>query len=256
MNRNEERNMDVELVEVSHLDLEVEGIEIFSNTSFSIKKNRGYLITGPNEEANLVLLKIIGGIVSPQSVLPGQRGRVLFLGTDIYEDPEGEIRKIKKKIAFVFREGTMISNLTVRENMLLPFRFHSPDDDCAAALKKVEADFHFFGIPDVLDKRPDLVSYRIKKKLAYIRASLQEPELILLEKPMFNLEEEDCLQVLHYLENLKKNGMTFIIASRYQLILETLIDEAIVLEEGKMPAIIGKTHKEFTDLSRFTTVRS
>jgi phospholipid/cholesterol/gamma-HCH transport system ATP-binding protein len=248
--------MDVELVVVSHLDLEVEGIEIFSNTSFSIKKHRGYLITGPNEEVNLVLLKVIGGILPPQSVHPGQQGRVFFLGTDIYEDHEKEIRKIKKKIAFVFCEGTMISNLTVRENMLLPFRFHYPDDNCAAAVEKIEADLHFFGIPDVLDKRPDLVSYRIKKKLAYIRAALQEPEVILLEKPMFNLEEEDRLQVLHYLENLKKNGMTFIIASRYQLILETLIDEAIVLEVGKMPDIIGKTHKEFADLSRFTTVRS
>jgi len=256
MNRNEDRNMDVELVEVSHLDLVVEGIEIFSDRSFSIKKHRGYLITGPNEEANLLLLKIIGGIVPPRSVHPRQRGRVFFLGTDIYEDHEKEIRKIKKKIAFVFCEGTMISNLTVRENMLLPFRFHCPDDNCAGAVEKIAADLHFFGIPDVLDKRPDLVSYRIKKKLAYIRAVLQEPEVILLEKPMFNLEEEDRLQVLHYLENLKKNGMTFIIASRYQLILETLIDEAIVLDEGKMPDIISKTHKEFADLSRFTTVRS
>jgi phospholipid/cholesterol/gamma-HCH transport system ATP-binding protein len=247
--------MDVELVEVSHLDLEVEGIEIFSDSSFSIKKHRGYLITGPNEEANLVLLKIIGGVVPPRSVHPGQRGRVRFLGTDIYEDSEKEIRKIKKKIAFVFREGTMISNLTIRENMLLPFRFHCPDDNCEEVIEKIEADFHFFDIPDVLDKRPELVSYCLKKKLAYIRASLQEPELILVEKPMFNLDEEDRQQVLHYLENLKKKGMTFIIASRYQLILETLIDEAIVLDEGKMPNIIGKTHKEFANLSRFTTVR-
>jgi ABC-type multidrug transport system ATPase subunit len=248
--------MDVELVEVSHLDLEVEGMEIFSNSSFSIKKHRGYLITGPNEEANLLLLKTIGGILPPQSLHPHQRGQVLFLGTNLYEDHEKEIRKMKKKIAFVFREGTMISNLTVRENMLLPFQFHCPDDDCGGALERVEADFHYFSIPDILDKRPDLVSYCLKKKLSFIRASLQEPELILLEKPMFNLEEEDRLQVLHYLENLKKNGITFIIASRYQLILETLIDEAIVLEAGKMPNIIGKTHTEFAHLSRFTTVRS
>ena len=248
--------MDVELVEVRHLDLEVEGIEFFSDMSFSIKKNRGYLITGPNEEANLVLLKIIGGLVPPQSVQPHQRGQVLFLGTDIYDRREREIKEVKKRIAFVFREGTMISNLTLRENMLLPFRFHCPDDNCGEALEKIEAGSQFFGIPDVLDKRPELVSYRLKKKLAYIRASLQEPDLILLEKPMFNLDEEDRHQVLRYLENLKKNGMTFIIASRYQLILETLIDEAIVLEEGKMPNIVGKTHKEFAELSRFTTVRS
>lgn len=256
MNRNEDRNKDEELIVVSHLDLEIEGIEIFSDTSFSIRKHRGYLITGPNEEVNLVLLKIIGGIVPPHSVHPRQQGRIFFLGTDIYEDHEKEIREIKKKIAFVFSEGTMISNLTVRENMLLPFRFHCPDNNCEGAIERMEADLHFFGIPDVLDKRPDLVSYRIKKKLAYIRAVLQEPELILVEKPMFNLEEEDRLLVLHYLENLKKNGVTLIIASRFQLILDTLIDEAVVLEEGKMPAVIGKTHKEFADLSRFTTVRS
>jgi len=256
MNRSEDRNKDAELVVVSHLDLEVEGIEIFSNTSFSIKQHRGYLITGPNEEVNLVLLKIIGGIVPPHSVHPGQQGRIFFLGTDIYEDHEKEITKIKKKIAFVFSEGTMISNLTIKENILLPFRFHCSDDNCGGAIEKIEADLHFFGIPDVLDKRPDLVSYRIKKKLAYIRAALQEPELILVEKPMFNLEEEDRIQVLHYLENLKKNGVTLIIASRFQLILDTLIDEAIVVEVGKMPDIISKTHKEFPDLSRFTTVRS
>jgi len=248
--------MEVELVEVSHLDLVAEGIEIFSDTSFSIKKHRGYLLTGSYEEAGILLLKIIGGILSPGAVHPGQRGRVLFRGTDIYEDHEREIRKIKKKIAFVFCEGTMISNLTVRENLLLPFRFHCPDENCAAALERVEADFHFFGIPGVLDIRPDLVSYRIKKKLAFIRAALQEPELMLLEKPMFNLEQEDRLLVLRYLDNLKKNGVTLIIASRFQSVLDTLIDEAIVLEEGKMPAVIGKTHKEFADLYRFTTERS
>ena len=256
MNRDENRNKDVELVEVSHLDLEVEGVEIFSDTGFSIKKNRGYLVTGPHEEANILLLKIIGGILAPRSLRSKQPARVLCLGTDIYEDSEREIKKIKKKIAFVFREGTMISNLTVRENMLLPFRFHCPDQSCSVALEKVKADFDYFGIPDLLDKRPDLVSYCQKKKLSFIRASLQKPELMLLEKPMFNLDEEDRQQVLHYLKNLKKNGMTLIVASRSRLILDTLIDEAIVLEKGKIPAVIDKTHEAFTGLSRFTSVRS
>jgi ABC-type lipoprotein export system ATPase subunit len=251
MNRKEDRNIDVELVEVRHLDLEVEGTAIFSDTGFSLEKQRGYLVTGPNEEANVLLLKIIGGLLPPGSHHYHQHGQVFFRGIDIYEGSEGEIIEVKKKIAFVFREGTMISNLTIRENLLLPFQFHCPDDDCAAAMEKVEADFNYFGIPDVLDKRPDLVSYCQKKKLAFIRASLQRPELVLVEKPMFNLDEEDRQQVLHYLENLRKNGITLIIASRSKLILETLIDVAIVLEEGKTPRMIGKTHNEFTHLSRF-----
>lgn len=258
MNRSEdrERNMDLKLMEVCHLDLSVEGNEIFSDTGFSLQKHRGYLIVGPDEDANVLLLKTIGGLVPPRSHHKNRQGQVFFQGIDMYEGSEQEIKEVKKKIAFVFREGTMISNLTVRENLLLPFLFHCPSEECSTALEKLEKDFKYFGIPDVYDKRPDLISYCLKKKLAFIRASLQRPELILIEKPMFNLEEEDRDQVIEYFVRLKKEGITFIIVSRSQAILETLIDEAIVLEEGKTPTFIGKSHKEFTGLSRFTSKRS
>jgi ABC-type lipoprotein export system ATPase subunit len=256
INQNEYPYRDRELLKACHLYLEVEGVEIFSDADFSFEKEMGYLITGPNEDANLDMLKVIGGIIPPCSLNGKPHSQILYRGTDMYEGPESDIKKMKRKIAFVFREGTMVSNLNIRENLLLPFQFHCPDDNCNIAMEKLETDFHFFGIPDILDKRPDLVSYSVKKKISYIRASLQEPELLLLERPMFNLDREDQQQVLLYLENMKKKGMTFIIASRSQLILDTLIDAAIVLEPGTPPNIIGKTQKEFANLSRFTSVRS
>jgi energy-coupling factor transporter ATP-binding protein EcfA2 len=78
--------------------------------------------------------------------------------------------------------------------------------------------------------------------------------LILMEKPMFNLEEEDREQVFHYLGNLKKKGVTFIMVSHFQLLLETLIDEAIVLGEGNAAKMIAKSDREFAELSRYTAV--
>lgn len=255
-NRDSNRDSTGELLTVQHLYLEAEGFAKGAVLDFSIKRERVYLVTGPNDEANVLLLKIMGGLLPPRSPGPNQPGRVFFQGTDLYEGSDYEIKQAKKKIAFVFRDGTMISNLTIKENLLLPCQYHYPERDCTAVMADLERDFRFFHLPDVLDKRPDLVSYGVKKKLAFIRASLQEPELMLVEKPMFNLEEEDREQVFHYLADLKKKGVAFIMVSHFQSLIEPLIDEAIVLAEGKVPKMIAKSDTAFAALSRFAAMRS
>jgi ABC-type lipoprotein export system ATPase subunit len=246
--------MDVELVKVSHLNLSVDGIRICADTNLYLKKHRGYLIAGPIEKANVFLLNVIGGIHPPQ--YHHQQAQVLFQGLDMYESSESVINEIKKKIAFVFCEGTLISNLTIKENLFLPLQFHYSGYDDTAVMEKIYHDFDYFGIPDVLEKRPAEISYDVRKKLAFIRASLQEPELILMDKPLFNLDEYERDQVIRYLENLKSRGITFTIFSRCVSILEPLIDEAILLEEGKHPTVIAKNDHNFTNLSRFWFLRS
>jgi ABC-type lipoprotein export system ATPase subunit len=246
--------MDVELVKVSHLNLGADGIRICEDTNLSLEKHRGYLIAGPIEKANVFLLNVIGGIQPPQ--YHHQQARVLFQGLDMYESGERVIKEIKKKIAFVFCEGTLVSNLTIKENLLLPLRYHYPGFDDAAVMEKINGDFNYFGIPDVLEKRPAEISYDVRKKLAFIRVSLQEPELILMDKPFFNLDEHERDRVIRYLENLKSKGITFIIFSRCVSVLEPLIDKAILLEEGKHPTIIAKNDREFENLSRFRFLRS
>ena len=246
------------LLEISGLSLAVDGGDYFPDSSFFLRHNRGYLITGPDEEANIELLNILGGIYAPLPPLSSRCyrcPRVLFRGIDLYDGSERELKEARKYIAFVFRDGTMISNLNIKENLLLPFQYHFPAKEFSNALEKIETDFKFFGIPAILDKRPDLVSYGIKKKLAFIRAALQEPDVLLVEKPMFNLDEEDRDQVVLYLEHLKKTGTSLVIASRSQAVLDSLIDEAILLEKGKGPAFITRDHPDFARLSRFIFLR-
>lgn len=241
------------MVKISHLNLGVDGVQICPDTNLSLEKHRGYLIAGPIEKANVFLLNVIGGIQPPQ--YHHQQARVFFQGLDMYESRESVIKEIKKKIAFVFCEGTLISNLTVKENLLLPLQYHYPGYDDAAVMEKINGDFNYFGIPDVLEKRPAEISHDVRKKLAFIRASLQEPELIVMNKPLFNLEEHERDQVAQYLENLKSKGITFTIFSRCVSVLEPLIDEAILLEEGKHPTFIAKNDQEFANLSRFWFLR-
>jgi len=237
--------MDTELLKVKGLSFRVDDDSNFRDIHFSIDAGKGYVIVCENENASNILLKSAAGL------LPGplEPGYIFFKGKDVYSPDEKEIKEIRKEMVFVFREGTMISNLTVQENLFLPLLYHYPNTDKKTAMEKIAEDFNFLGIPDVSMQRPAEISFYDKKKLAFIRAALQQPNLILMDRPLFNLDSSDQEQVVRYLTNLKKKGVAFLMESQSRSILDALADEVIIIEEGKPAVTVGKEDPAFTKLA-------
>jgi ABC-type ATPase involved in cell division len=200
---------------------------IVENFNLTIKPGQGYLIRSHAETEKNNLLKAMAGLLPEEDC----KGQVLFKGTDIYKASEKEIKEIRKHVAFLFCDGTMIANLTIRENLLLPIQFHDPNYNKDEVGKKIQEGLQHFCIPDVLNQRPVDVSYSIKKKLTFVRAHLQQPQLLLINKPMFNLDEGDRLQIFPYLLALKEKGTTLVMVSQFASLLEPLIDHIITLDE-------------------------
>jgi ABC-type multidrug transport system ATPase subunit len=216
------------LLRVYRLGLTLDGTEMFRDVDLSLEKQRCYLVAGPDDMANVYLLKGMAGLLPDHPL----QGRVWFDGMDIYNSGEEELKEIKKRVAFVFCEGTLIANLTVEENLLLPLRYHAPHVEQETVMAKIEEGFDYFGIPDVLPCRPAELSYSVKKKLAFVRAALREPELIFMDRPLFNLAEKERDGVMAYLEQLKQKGLTLVMTSHCPSKFEALTDETITLEEG------------------------
>jgi len=221
------------LLRVNRLGLTVEGITMFRDVDLDLEKQRVYMVTGPDDTANEWLIKGMAGILRDRPL----QGRVWFDGMDIYSTDDEELKEIKKRVSFVFSEGTMISNLTVEENLLLPLHYHEPDFDRAAVMAKIVKGFDYFGIPDVLSLRPAELSYSVKKKLAFVRADLREPELILMDKPLFNLAEQEQERVIRYIEQLKEKGVTMVMTGHLPSLFTGLADETIILEHGTVKTV-------------------
>ncbi len=228
MNENINTPRENELIGLYQLNVEVDGVIVLYPTNFSMQKHRVYLLTGGDENHNAILLKAMAGLLPFRYV----RGQVLFKGKDIYDGTEPELDGIRQKMAFIFAEGTLISNLTVEENLLLPLGYHFPGYDRQAVMERIKTYFNFFKIRDVLGERPAALSYATKKKLAFIRTALLEPELILMDKPLFNLDNPAQELVFTFLEELKKNGSTIVMVSQCPHGWTGLIDETLLLDEG------------------------
>lgn len=219
--------MNESLLFIENLILTLDDEVYLPSMNLIIKEKNAYLIDGPNDSINIALLKTIGGLLPPSL----EESRILFRGTDIYNTDDKELKEIRKNISFVFSEGTMISNLSVRENLFLPIQYHYPHYDFNTVLNIIKKDFDYFGIPDILDKRPAELSYNRKKLLAFIRASIQEPKAIMIDKPLFNLDDDYHSLVIHYLNIIKNKGTALVIVNRFHPGLDSIIDEHIILEK-------------------------
>jgi ABC-type lipoprotein export system ATPase subunit len=121
-------------------------------------------------------------IAAMQLLKAPKGGRLVVLGTPVAELGEAERAALRARVGFVPAHGGLISNLNAWENISLPVGYHAP-----ARLPRVPAQVRSLledlggTDPDVLAKLPEHMTLYEKRLAAYIRALLEEPQLLVVE---------------------------------------------------------------------------
>ena len=215
------------IVSVQNLSFTIENENILRKFSYEFPDN---LITGvlaPVEEHISYLLKIICGISEPTE------GTVLIGGIDLFNDAEDRITEIRKKIGFCFARGGLLSNLSILENILLPFDFHYPHMPVEQKKEKILAIFRMLDIHDeVLTHRPAKLHPQMYKMILLVRAFVLEPAIILYDNPFLELElhyRKLVYKYMHYLRDEKSTTQIFVSTSD---ILFEIADQILVFNHG------------------------
>ncbi|MCP3925263.1 MAG: hypothetical protein GY714_22040 [Desulfobacterales bacterium] len=139
----------------------------------------------------------------------------------------------KKRIGYIGSDATMLSNRSIRQNLLLSGLFFKNDqsleidDETMALCEK-------FGIVDVLDKRPyELNHFHLHVSLS-VREIMKRPKLLLMERPedfigyeYISMFAEDIYDVF-----LKDSAIVFFSASKY--VRDTFKESEIEIQQGKL----------------------
>ncbi|HEX38045.1 MAG TPA: ATP-binding cassette domain-containing protein [Candidatus Cloacimonetes bacterium] len=227
------------VLEIKNLVVQVEEQKIFNRISFGVDERETVLIVGSHGYYNGILLNTIGGFFEPAE------GKVTFEGIDIYSKTEEELIALRKKVSVVFQEGVFLANLSVLENLLLPVKFYRKKFIHSKVIKEIKDYCEFFEVPPVLQKRPAFISYTSKKLLSFIRALITHPEMIILNKPLFNLDIRNQKRVIHVLKEMKSQGKTLVISSNSFDVIKALADRVIYLEKNDIKKIMNREDKDF-----------
>lgn len=164
-------------------------IQALRGVSLEIFFDELFLIMGPSGSGKTTLLSIIGGVLSPNA------GSVKVFGTELTTLSEREKSLLRaKKIGFMFQEYHLLPNLTAAENVAVPLLIiGEPWDGALEKAKKYLADV---GLEARATHSVNQLSTGEKQRVAFARALVHEPQLLICDEPTAALDTETGIHVM------------------------------------------------------------
>ena len=204
-------------------------------------------IIGPSGGGKSTLLRILGGLLLPTA------GRVVVGGEELPVD-ESALQKYRKRLGFVFQQGGLFRHLSAIENIALPLeKVHGYTRQEAG--RRAEELLERFGLGADGRKKPGALSGGQQQRVAIARAVAAKPKLLLLDEPTSALDPEYTNEVLDVIDELKKEGMDFVIVThemgfaRHACEKVAFLCEGSLLEYGDSASLF--THPKTQQLDRF-----
>jgi ABC-type nitrate/sulfonate/bicarbonate transport system ATPase subunit len=150
--------------------------QVLNNISFSLKKGKTLAIVGASGCGKSTLLRVVSGI------LPNNANNSLQGDITINNQTSDDYRKTGK-LAFMFQEATLMPNLTVKDNISLPFKLKGQKYP-----QRVSDLIKIVGLEDAENYLPKQLSGGMKTRVALARSFVTNPELLLLDEPFSALD--------------------------------------------------------------------
>lgn len=173
------------------------------------------------------LVNLIAGITRPDS------GRVQLAATVFCDTAKGHHRPVEERhIGYVFQDARLFPHLRVGANLRYGLR---------RARGRARVDFaqvvELLGLGDLLHRWPHALSGGERQRVALGRAFLSQPDLLLMDEPLANLDAPRKTEVLAYIERLREDfGIPILYVSHALDEVVRLADHLVVLAEGQVVA--------------------
>ena len=174
------------------------------------------------------------------------KSTTLFLLAGIYAPSEGEIRfdgrvineveARDRNVGIVFQSYALYPHMTVRRNIMFPLKFKKvPEDE---ARRRAEEAARLGRVEELLERQPSQMSGGQQQRVALARALVKEPQLLLLDEPLSNLDATLRLTMRTEIKRLQRQlGVTTILVTHDQIEATTMADRIVVMNRGRIEQI-------------------
>ena len=198
------------LLELKDIGKQYQRRAALQGVDLSLKRGESIALFGPNGAGKTTLMKIISGLMAPT------RGEFLFCGKPASESP------LRRETFYLGHKNALYGGLTVLENMNFTERLHNMRD--GGSVEAVLREHGFW------ERRNDTVrelSQGMKRRLAFARAFVMKPALMVLDEPFVGLDIKWRRSVMEKIHEMKQAGVTLVLSTH-------LVDEGYELAERIM----------------------
>lgn len=198
------------------------GVIANNNVSFDIQEGEVHALLGENGAGKSTLVKMIYGLVKPDS------GQMLLRG-QAFAPAEPRAARADG-IAMVFQHFSLFDALDVAENIALGMEDPPAMRDLAARIREVSENY---GLPLDPYRTVGDLSAGERQRVEIIRCLLQDPKLLIMDEPTSVLTPQEVDILFQTLQKLRGEGTSILYISHKLEEIRTLCDHATVLRLGE-----------------------
>ncbi|WP_243790406.1 phosphonate ABC transporter ATP-binding protein [Saccharopolyspora gloriosae] len=185
--------------------------------SVTVRAGEIAVLLGLSGSGKSTLLRHVDGLHRPTS------GRVTVLGTDVAALGGAELRRLRRRVGFVFQQFHLVGAMSVLENVCTGAlgSLRGPRLGLPTYPKRVRwaglEQLERVGLRDHAFQRADTLSGGQQQRAAVARALIQRPEVLLADEPVASLDPESAAQVMRLISDIARQDGLTVLCSLHQV---------------------------------------
>ena len=189
--------------------------------SLAVENNDYLTLLGVSGAGKTVVLELLAGLIKPDG------GRILLNGTNITHQKIQE-----RRIGLVYQDLSLFPHLSVKNNIAFPLRRKGLSKDrLLERVKELAAETE---VSHLLDRSPGTLSGGEAQRVALARTLAADPEILLLDEPLSNLDVKLKADLRKLLRRIHRSGKTMIHVTHDYMEAATLSNKVAVIQNGRL----------------------
>ena len=203
-------------------------LNVLNGVNLELHKGENVAVLGRSGTGKSVLIKIIAGLLKPDS------GTVEVFGRQIDKVDDKELQQLRLKIGFSFQSSALYDSMSVRENLEFPLVRNRRELGKQEVQKAIEEVLENVGLSQTINQMPSELSGGQKKRIGIARTLILKPEIMLYDEPTSGLDPMTCIDINNLIMTVQKQYKTSAIIITHDLTCaKTTGDKVAILMEGK-----------------------
>ncbi|MDR2943680.1 MAG: ATP-binding cassette domain-containing protein [Methanosarcinales archaeon] len=203
-----------------------DGTKAIDDISIEVPKGKKVSFVGKNGSGKSTLFLLLNGTLKPK------KGKVIFGGKEIEYSASG-LRELRKKVGIVFQnsDDQLFAPTVYQDIAFGPLNLGYSKAEVDRVVNQM---MDHFGLQPLKDKPPHHLSGGQKKRVAIAGVLAMDPDIIILDEPLSNLDPVGADEILDILNELNGLGKTIIISTHDVDLAYKWSDYVLLLSSGKL----------------------
>jgi len=228
-----------EMLKMESIHKRFNGVEVLKGVDLEVKKGEAVALIGPSGSGKTTLIRVINGFVVPDN------GRVVVLGKEIDYRKRDELRQIRRRIGMIYQLFNLVERTSALNNVVSGalgrmdrgFELISSIMGLFSreAREKAMELLSFVGLEDKAYERVDRLSGGQKQRVAIARALMQDPEILLADEPIANLDPKTSQKIMALLKKINsEKGITTITVLHHLEHVKDHFSIVVAIKDGEI----------------------